>query len=348
MRAAFVRTHNWVELRDVVDATPAANQVLLRIDGCGVCGSDFMEAAAWARSWKRFGHEIAATVLDIGSGVTNVTPGDQVALALSAPCGQCPGCLAGNPRHCTGLVAAEQGGYAERLIVPDERLLVRAPEPIDPELMIFAEPLSVILDAFHTMNLRPGDRLVTIGGGFLSCLGILAGKALGAAPAICLSRGLHSGLEACLKAVGGEYFQWQSLARITLSPPKAFAQRLAGLPERLVVLHTPPGKYLANYFGSLPFDSTIVNIGLSSRGRDNRVKIDCSKLIFNRINLLSAFPVPCLYMEEALQLLCDHRELFTILWPEKTPLEHLPEIIAAHRRSGRKIMIAPGQVGRKG
>jgi threonine dehydrogenase-like Zn-dependent dehydrogenase len=343
MQAAYVKTRNKVQLRDIAAPAPAAGEVLLRVDGCGVCGSDFIEATTWAKSWKRFGHEIAATVLTVGEGVSRVAPGDQAALALSAPCGQCPSCSSGNPRRCTGLVVAEQGGYAELLLVKDERLLCKVPQPLPTELLVFAEPLTVLLDAFHTAGLTPGDRLVTVGGGFLSCLGLLTAKALGAAPGLCLSRSLHPGLQACLQAVGGEHFKWRALGGITISAPGSFAQRLAASTERIVVLHTAPAKYLPRYLDSLPFATEIVNIGLSGDAAENNVKFDCSRLIFKRIQLLSAFPVPCLYLEEALRLLCAHQELFSLLRPEVMPLSRLPEIIASPRKTKRKIMIVPGE-----
>lgn len=346
MRAAYVKTHNKVELRDIPVPTPGAGQVLLHIDACGVCGSDFIEATAWAKSWKRFGHEVAATVEEVGLGVQGFTPGDQVGLALSAPCGQCSGCLGGNPRHCSGLITAEQGGFAEKLLVPDVRLLSKAPHPMPFELLVLAEPLTVLLDAFQAAHVQPGDRILVVGGGFLACMAILLAKILQSPPSFCLSRSLHPGLEHCLAAVGGEYFGWNTLAGMTLASPSRLHDRLATLPERVVVLHTPPARYIQHYLMKLPFDSTIVNIGLSPEPKDNVIKLECDQLIFKRMQLISGFPVPCLFLRQAIELLCEHSELFSVLSPASASLEQLADIITGAHKAKKKIMICPSQDGR--
>ncbi|WP_031482049.1 alcohol dehydrogenase catalytic domain-containing protein [Maridesulfovibrio frigidus] len=345
MKAAYIKTHKKVQIRDIETPVPESREVLLQIDGCGVCGSDYIEATSWAKKWKRFGHEIAATVLNVGEEVKDFTQGDQVALALSAPCGECPICLSGNKRGCCNIVVAEQGGFAKNLLVKDVRLLSKVPHPISPSLLILVEPLTVLLDAFHTANLKQGDTLAVVGGGFLSCLAHLVANVMGSKPTISLSRSLHPGLEACLQAVGGEHFKWKTLGGVTISPPKAFPAKLAESPGRVTVLHTAPARYLQNYMDFLPFDSTIVNIGLSGKSKDNTLKIDFSKLIFKRLQLLSGFPVPCLYLDEAVELLCNNKDLFSILSPEIMHLDQLPKVITATHKAKKKIMIVPTSVG---
>jgi len=346
MKAAYVKTRNKVQIRDVEAPTPSTGEVVLQVEGCGICGSDFLEADSWAKKWKRFGHEIAGRIIAVGTDVEDFAQGDQVALGLSAPCGQCPHCLAGIPRHCTSLLIAEQGGFAEQLLVPDPRLLYKAPEPMDPSLLIFAEPLTVLLDAFHTVGLKKNDRLAVVGGGFIACLGILVAKSLGITSVLSLSRSSHPGLTACIDAAKGEDFQWNKVAGVTTSAPSEFMARLGQGPGRRVILHTAPARYILNYFDMLPFDTTVLNIGLSAKAKENILKIDASKLIFKRIQIMSGFPVPCLYLEEAIKLLCRNRKLFSLLSPEKVILKDLPAIISSRPKHKRKIMVVPGSSSR--
>lgn len=341
MKAAFVKKNRKVRIREIETPVPEAGEVLLQIDGCGVCGSDHIEATSWARQWKRFGHEIAASIAAVGDGVAGFAPGDQVVLGLSAPCGECPQCQGGTPRRCTAMLVAEQGGFAEKLLVKDQRLLGNVPEPVSPSLLILVEPLTVLLDAFHTAALAPGDTLAVIGGGFLSRLGMLTAKALGIDSFVSLSRSSHQRLETCLQLVNGEHFLWKTLGGLKLSVPLPFSQRLAQSSGRVVVLHTPPPRYILNYLDAIPFDTTVVNIGLSGKKRDNSIKIDASQLIFKRVQLLSGFPVPCLYLDDAVRLLLDNQELFAQLTPDSVPLERLPEVISGKLKSKNKIMIVP-------
>jgi threonine dehydrogenase-like Zn-dependent dehydrogenase len=343
MKIALVRKDNRVWLKEVDLSAPGFGEVLLRIDACGVCGSDYLEATAWAQEWKRFGHEIAATVSIIGPGVDGFTVGDQVVLALSAACGQCKACLAGNPRHCSALIVAEQGGFGEYLLVKDTRLLLKVEPRLPVELAVFTEPATVVLDAFRLAGLKPEDKLVVVGGGFIACISLLIAKALGVGNPLVLSRSAHPGLNNCLKATQGEHVCWQVIDGKTLAAPESLAQSFSGSSGRVVVMHTAPAKFIPLYIEKLPYGSLIVNVGLSAAPDDNALRIDAAQLIFKRIQLMSAFPVPCLYLAEAVFLLQKNQDLFSILETESIPLEQLPEVIAAVRKPKRKVLIFPSK-----
>ena len=339
MKVAFVKKHNQVRLDEIDTPVPGPGEVLLRIDACGVCGSDYLEATAWANDWKRFGHEIAATVFNIGYGVEGFAAGDQVVMALSVGCGECKGCLTGNPRRCSALILAEQGGFGEYLLVKDARLLLKVEPRLPVELAVFTEPVTVVLDAFHLVGLKPGDKLVVIGGGFIACISLLIAKALGVENPLVLSRNSHPGLNNCLTATMGEHVYWHTLGGRTLAAPGAFAQSLSVHMGRVVVMHTAPAKFIPLYIEQLPYDSLIVNVGLSGRAKDNEFRMDASRLIFKRIQVMSAFPVPCLYLSEAVSLLQKNQGLFSLLTHERVPLERLPEVLTATRKTKRKILI---------
>ncbi len=341
MKIALVKKDNRVRLEKVDISAPGFGEVLLRIDACGVCGSDYLEATAWAQEWKRFGHEIAATVSVIGPGVEGFTVGDQVVLALSVACGKCSACLSGNPRRCSALIMAEQGGFGEYLLVKDTRLLFKVEPPFPADLAAFTEPATVVLDAFHLAGLGPEDKLVVVGGGFIACISLLIAKALGVMDPLVLSRTAHPGLNNCLKATNGQHICWQVIDGETIAAPESFGQNLSGSLGRVVVLHTAPVKFMPLYLERLPYDSIIVNLGLSGADEDNQVRIDAARLIFKRIQLMSAFPVPCLYLAEAVSLIQKNQEVFSLLETEKVGLEQLPEVIMSKRNSKRKVLIFP-------
>jgi len=339
MKVAFVKKHNKVKLKEIDTPAPGPGEILLRIDACGVCGSDYLEATAWAHEWKRFGHEIAATVFNIGYGVEGFVVGDQVVVALSVGCGECNGCLAGNPRRCSALIVAEQGGFGEYLLVKDTRLLLKVEPRLPVRLAVFTEPVTVVLDAFHLVGLKPGDKLVMIGGGFITCISLLIAKVLGVENPLVLSRDSHPGLYNCLTATMGEHVYWHTIGGITLVAPETFTQNLSGHVGRVVVMHTAPAKFIPLYIEKLPYDSLIVNVGLSGRVKDNELRMDASRLIFKRIQVMSAFPVPCLYLSEAVSLLQKNKDLFSLLTPERVSFERLPEVIKAPRKTKRKIVV---------
>lgn len=341
MKAAFVKKCRKVKIEDIPVPEVRQGEILVKMEACGVCGSDFIEAELWATDWKRFGHEIAATVAEVGPEATGFKKGDQVAIALSAPCGSCPPCLAGVPRKCRRLVTAEQGGFAEFLRVKDVRLLHKVDPPLPTNLAVFAEPLTVILDAFEVASVKSGDHILVVGGGFIGMLSLLAAKAVGAHVAGVLTRRTSADLTACLRSVGAESYFWRTLFGRTIGCPASLRERLAGITGRLIVVHTAPACYIGLYVKALPYDTAVVNMGLSARTRENKLGIDFSQMIFNRCRLLSAFPVPCLHMPEAVSMLRRHADLFAIIEPERRRLEDLPEVIGRSAKRGRKIVIVP-------
>jgi L-iditol 2-dehydrogenase len=340
MKAAFVKRRNRIRFEDIPLPEIGEYGTLIKIDACGLCGSDFIDAYAWAHDWKRFGHEIIAHVVDVGAGVRGVRPGDQVAVALSVPCGECSACTSGNLRRCTQMHIAHQGGFAEYLSVPDERLLFKIDPELTPTVAVFTEPLSVVLDAFETAGIGRYDRLVVIGGGFIGRLALVAAKAIGVEVSGLLTRRSTGELEALSEKLSFKRFHWRTFAGRTLSPPRHFAEDIAVESGRTAILHTAPARYIARYYKVLPYNSVIVNIGLSSSFFDNKLFIDMSKALFKRISILTAFPVPCLTFSKAIELLQERADLFSLLSVESQPLERLPELIRGAHNTG-KIMIMP-------
>jgi len=339
MRAAVVRSYNKVKIIDIPVPKPKENEVLIKIDACGVCGSDFIEAQVWAKNWKRFGHEIAATVAETGESVTGISVGDQVVVALSVPCGTCTPCITGHPRKCNRLIVVEQGGFAEYLLVKDYRLLYKIDTVLPAELVCLTEPLTVILDAFQLVNIQARDNLLVVGGGNIGCMSLLAAKALGINVLGVLGRSIDSRLTASLDAAGGSFFPWHRFMSMIVGVSATLKQRLSELSGKLFVLHTAPPLYISKYIDALPYDSTIVNIGLSASRKKNAIKFDASRLIFKRIQLMSAFPVPCMHLSQAVSLIREHSALFSLLSTKQVSLEQLPDVIGSSKGTRSKIVI---------
>jgi len=339
MKAAFVKRKNRIRVKDIPKPRPGKTEILIKIDACGICGSDFIEAKIWARKWKRFGHEIVATVVEIGEEVSDFVIGDQVVVALSIPCGTCSSCRNGSPRTCNNLITVEQGGFAEYLLIKDQRLLYKVDPALSIELASFAEPLTVVLDALHLTGLREGDYFFVVGGGFIGALSLLTAKILGGNIKGILNREARSGIVTCLNETGGEHFAWHTFAGKTIAAPAKLRKKLSGLSGRLIVLHTAPARYIAHYLDLLPYNSKIVNIGLSAVSRENRLKIDASRLIFKRLQLMNAFPVPCMYLAQAASLLKENDKLFSLISTEKISIDRLPEILNNPTQNFKKILI---------
>ena len=183
-------------LVEVPKPTPGPGEVVIKIGGSGACHSDLHllhEFEAGALPWNppfTLGHENAGWVDSIGSGVTQWKAGDAVAVYGPWGCGKCARCQMGVETYCDNPMAAPipggggglglDGGMAEYMLVPAERLLVRLPSNLDPAT---AAPLTDAgLTPYHAVRrswakMTPLANVVIIGCGGLGHMGIQFVKA---------------------------------------------------------------------------------------------------------------------------------------------------------------------------
>ena len=101
--AIFRETGVPVPIEQVQMDAPKAGEVAIRMAGAGVCHSDYHTVdghKAAAATPMILGHEGAGIVSDVGDGVQDITPGDNVILSLDALCGKCRNCISGHPSLC--------------------------------------------------------------------------------------------------------------------------------------------------------------------------------------------------------------------------------------------------------
>ncbi|HXJ59482.1 MAG TPA: L-threonine 3-dehydrogenase [Verrucomicrobiae bacterium] len=115
----------WLE--DVPAPVPGLNDVLIRVDRTGICGTDvhIYQWDAWASRTVPVplvvGHEFVGEVVEVGSNVTDFRPGEVVSGEGHVVCGRCRNCLAGRRHLCAdtkGIGVNRPGAFAEYLVLP--------------------------------------------------------------------------------------------------------------------------------------------------------------------------------------------------------------------------------------
>jgi L-iditol 2-dehydrogenase len=151
-------------------------ELLLRLRGCGLCGSDLTKIFhPTPRVPAVLGHEVVGEVLEIGAGVTGFAVGDRVVAAHHVPCGACHYCRRGHPSMCRTFKASalDPGGFAELIRVPAAhvaQVTFRLPPHLDDEAASFVEPLGCCLRAVRRARVEPGDTALVVGLGSIGCL----------------------------------------------------------------------------------------------------------------------------------------------------------------------------------
>jgi L-iditol 2-dehydrogenase len=175
-----------VSVEDRPTPEPKADELLLEVSHCGVCGSDLHFLVEWGgKKGAIEGHEFSGTVAAVGEGVTGWSVGDRVVPGQSPKCGECEYCLAGRVSLCAGRgrVGADdgdwQGAFAGyKTIAADDAL--RVPDHLSLKHAALVEPLAVALHGItQGGGARPGTRWLVTGGGPIGFLSVAALKALG-------------------------------------------------------------------------------------------------------------------------------------------------------------------------
>lgn len=167
---------------------PGPGEVRVRVEACGVCGSDLFLQKGGFGDRVPFpvvpGHEAAGIIDAVGPGVTAVNPGDQVALYyISTPPGD-PWAARGRPNISPNVVRMGvdvDGAFAEYVLRPIASV-IRPPSPVPPPVLaVLTDAVATPLHALKRVaRLVPGETLVVLGVGGLGSNAVQLGKALGA------------------------------------------------------------------------------------------------------------------------------------------------------------------------
>jgi L-iditol 2-dehydrogenase len=162
------------------------DELLLRVEASGICGSDVME---WYRKDKVplvLGHEVAGVVEAVGEQVSKFKVGDRIAVTHHVPCFTCHYCKSGHETVCETLQRGTRfypGGFAEYVRVPAinvDRGVFPIPEGVSFEEASFTEPLACVLRGQNQSQLKPGQSVLVVGCGISGLMHINLARARGA------------------------------------------------------------------------------------------------------------------------------------------------------------------------
>jgi L-iditol 2-dehydrogenase len=169
----FNSPHN-IEILDYPIPKPGINELLLQVNACGICGTDFhiFEGKAPAASPIILGHEFTGEIVDKQTNLMDFEIGDSVAINPNIHCGYCKFCRAGRINLCTNLKALGvtlNGGFAQYAIVPASQAY-KIPNELPKKNAAFAEPLSCCIHGINQASIQPGYSIAVIGAGTIGIL----------------------------------------------------------------------------------------------------------------------------------------------------------------------------------
>jgi len=188
-KAAIMTGIKKIEMREIEIPIPKPDEVLVKLNSCGICGSDlhYYEKGKIADFVVKgdfiLGHESAGTIVGLRENVKDLKVGDKVCLEPGATCGQCEFCKEGRYNLCPDVVFLAtppyDGAFRQYIAFP-ESLCFKLPENMSFEDGALVEPLSVGLHAASQGNIRPGSKVVILGAGCIGLMTLQAAKLFGA------------------------------------------------------------------------------------------------------------------------------------------------------------------------
>ncbi|NIK79182.1 threonine dehydrogenase-like Zn-dependent dehydrogenase [Paenibacillus castaneae] len=265
------------DLRMVTSEVPtlAAEEVLIDMKACGICGSD---------KWFWFvdgphdyvaGHEVAGEVTAVGAGVRHLQPGDRVAVNNVKGCGTCTVCLAGQFVRCPNGITHMGFGFSEKIAVP-ERNCLKLDSTINCEVgsLIF-DNWGTPYSAISRTSMKSGDYVVVIGCGPIGLAAVRLAKLRGAIVAAV------DPIPARLEAA-----QRQGAAFVS-SPNEALASELMQFTKQqgadIVIECSGKSDSYKLAFSLLAIGSTLVSIGEGAR-----FELNSSDLIHKHITVVAS------------------------------------------------------------
>jgi L-iditol 2-dehydrogenase len=189
MKALVLENYKEFKVKEMPTPEPGAGEVRIRVEACGICGSDihgFDGSSGRRKPPIIMGHEAAGVVESVGDGVDDVGAGLRVTFNPMISCGKCDYCRRGETNLCDsrqvlGVSCDEfkrHGAFAEFVTVP-ARNLYSIPDAVSFEQACMTEPVTVATHAINRTPVRPGDVAVVVGTGMIGLLTVQALKVAG-------------------------------------------------------------------------------------------------------------------------------------------------------------------------
>lgn len=185
MRTAVYYNNHDIRMEERPRPKIGPGELLIRVEACGICGSDVME---WYRIDKVplvLGHEVAGVVEEVGEGIKIYKRGDRVSCSHHVPCGRCAYCLSGHETVCDTLRKTnfEPGGFCEYLRLPKINVdygVYPLPDAVSFAEATFIEPLACVLRGQRLAGMKPDYSVLVVGSGIAGLLHIHLAKIRGA------------------------------------------------------------------------------------------------------------------------------------------------------------------------
>jgi L-iditol 2-dehydrogenase len=339
IEAARIHARGDIRVEREPAAAPGPAEVLLRVTGVGLCGSDlhwFEEASIGDSVLSRpliLGHEIGAVIAD------GPRAGERVAVDPAANCDRCGPCLEGKTNLCLAMRFAGHGitdGALRTFMAWPERLLSPLPDSIDDDEAPVLEPLGVALHALDLGPVSRGGRAGVYGAGPIGLLLVQLLRVRGLSTIVATDRLSHR--VAAAKSMGAtDALLVDGDAGPNFTPSRVMAREL---PVDVAFEVSGSDAALSDAISAVRPGGRVVLVGIPS---GDRTSFEAATARRKELSLLECRRMLGSDLQRAIELVSAGSIDLGSLITDRFPLARAPEAFAAlAERRGLKVIVKPG------
>lgn len=287
---------------------PNGNEDLVRIEYCGICGTDFQKylnvpnVADW-------GHEIIGNLVNERGELTN-----RVTIRSTYPCGKCLECLRQLYHKCQDWKRASKNGYSEYIVV-DRNCILQIDAQSDKLEYALIEPLYVAINLVKRVSPDKGDAFAIIGNGSIGLLTVFY-----------LWLNGHKNISVFARTTCGLRRQFtDSMGIRTYDYNESINSHLF---KSNKIINTAPYETMPEIIKSASPYSLITFNGIS---KNNRVMIEMDTWHFKSLTISPSFPHPQNDFAESMGIVDTYGEKLALLITHVFPLDEMPKVFELMR-----------------
>ncbi|MBZ9961574.1 MULTISPECIES: zinc-dependent alcohol dehydrogenase family protein [unclassified Mesorhizobium] len=339
MKAVRLEAVGSITLREVAKPVPGPDDLLVRIESCGVCGTDrhLFHGEFPCRPPVTPGHEFSGIVEAMGHSVSGFSLGDRVTGDPNIACGRCRHCHAGRINLCSNLNAIgihRDGGFADYVVLPQKQAFI-LPADLKPTHGAFCEPLGCCLHGVDLAEIKPGSSVAILGGGVIGLLTVQLARLAGATTIILSTR------QASRRALAEELGATATVDASAADVIDAISGPAGLVPGGVDVVLECAGvqKTVEQSLRLARAGGTVVIVGVVPQGM--KAAFEPFDLLFRELKVLGSFLNPYTHRRAA-ELIASGAIEIDRLISRQVPLEEAAAVIANPPAAGEvKVVVVP-------
>ena len=313
-RSVFYRSTDDIVSREIQFENVGSAERILRVDACGICGTDISAILRGSSEYSAVGHEVAGRVIE-PDGKLSTTP---VVLESSSACGRCASCRNGRTDLCTDVksfFARPYFGLAERMLAPE--ISVLAYDGLEPAVATLSEPLGVAIDLCETAGITSSSTVLVVGLGPIGLMAVRLAKLAGAAR-------IYAATFSGRKRRNQLALEFGADELIYEDEKPLHSRKLDPAPDRILITAPPPA--ISTCVTPAAKGAILAFIGVG-HGDSDWMTLPANEFHFKKLQLRASFASPALRTPMALELLRTDRVNGAKLISHRVPLSEAARAI---------------------